>query len=85
MPLKAITDTLDGLDDAVGGGRFHLQALGQPLDALAVDGVHHGLALAEDLLQHRKLLIEGGQLGFQRRDAAPLRHRARRNAFDHGL
>jgi hypothetical protein len=28
---------------------------------------------AEDLLQHRKLLIEGGQLGFQRRDAAPLR------------
>ena len=40
-----------GLDDAVGRSCFHLQALGQALDALAVDRVHHRLALAEDALE----------------------------------
>ena len=38
-------------DDAVGRCRLDGEALGQPLDALAVDGVHHRLALAEDLLE----------------------------------
>ena len=34
---------------------------------------------AQDLLQHRELLIEGGQLCFQRLDAAPLRPDAGRD------
>jgi glyoxylate reductase len=57
VPLRADGEALgvahrDRLDDAVGGCRFHGEAFRQPLDALAVDRVHHGLALAEDLLEN---------------------------------
>ena len=57
MPLRAEGEGLglahrDRLDDAVGCGGLDREARRQPLDALAVDRVHHGLALAEDPFQH---------------------------------
>lgn len=57
MPLGSEGEGLglahrDGLDDAIWRRGFHRETRCKALDALAMDRVHHGLALAEDLLQH---------------------------------
>src|SRR5690606_15916474 len=40
-----------GLDDAIRGNRLHQQAIPDPIDPLAVEGVHHHFSPAGDALQ----------------------------------